>query len=108
MEGELCTLGSFTKNWKHSKWVENVDVTFPKQTREEATDYQSMIHFTLWMTCQETEDNLVRIERYFFNKHQGYIKRVVSLGGSKYTYGLTNWEGGLTQLVSISIAVDSH
>ncbi|PWA61472.1 Actin-binding, cofilin/tropomyosin type [Artemisia annua] len=48
------------------------------------------------------------IERYFFNKHQGYIKRVVSLGGSKLINGLTNWEGVITQLVSVSIAVDSH
>ena len=35
-------------------------------------------------------------------------KRVISLGGSFLIYGLTNWEGVITQLVSVSVAVDSH
>ena len=39
---------------------------------------------------------------------QGYFKRVVSLGGSLLIYALTNWEGVITQLVSVSVAVDSH
>ena len=35
-------------------------------------------------------------------------KRVISLGGSFFIYGLTNWEGVITQLVSVSVVVDSH
>ena len=39
---------------------------------------------------------------------QGYFKRVVSLGGRLLIYALTNWEGVITQLVSVSVAIDSH
>ena len=30
------------------------------------------------------------------------------MGGRFLIYGLTNWEGVITQLVSVSVAVDSH
>ena len=92
---EMCTSGLFMKNWKHSKWAEDVDMMLPKETCEEVTSHQSIIHFplckrlkTIWQDFRETSSTSIRAISNGLSIWEGACKRK----------GLTNWEGVITQL----------
>ena len=95
LEGEMCTSELLLKTWKHSKWVEDVDMMLPKQTCEEVTNYQSMMHFPL---CKRLKTNWTEL-RDTSSKSIKVISNGLSIweGACKWK-GLTNWEGTITQL----------